>query len=97
MNRAKARAKISRNGALNPLRPLVLPPPNTAGNPGSASTIDAPRQKLMKLSATVVATTTLGFRAEDARGNVPSWDDIYPNYFMLFSDAHALPPAQRTG
>src|SRR5579875_3639558 len=42
----------------------------------SLNTIEAPRQKLMKESATVVATTTLGI--DD--GNEPSFEDIRTSY-----------------
>jgi hypothetical protein len=38
--------------------------------------MDAPLQTLIKVSATVVATTTLGAKEDGAEGKVPSWEDI---------------------
>src|SRR6185295_19194088 len=48
----------------------------------SLRTMDAPRQKLMKERATVVATTTLGFVS--AAASRPSCEDIY---YLLYSKA----------
>ena len=45
--------------------------------------MDAPRQKLMKERATVVATTTLGFVSAAARR--PSCEDIYINSILRLS------------
>jgi len=45
--------------------------------------MDAPRQKLMKERATVVATTTLGFVS--AAASRPSCEDIYINSILRLS------------
>jgi len=45
--------------------------------------MDAPRQKLIKERATVVATTTLGF--VNAVANRPSCEDIFKLYSRAFN------------
>src|SRR6266478_69361 len=57
----------------------------------SLKTMDAPRQKLMKDRATVVATTTLGFVS--AAASRPSCEDIYINSILRLS-ARTTPPAK---